>query len=138
MIVRALKINRVSLNACTLLDLLDEYVTEFPEHTVLAITSKIVSLCEGSAVPVDSIDREELIRREAASYVELPDSEYPITFTVMHSTLVPNAGVDESNADGAFVLWPHDPQATANMVRAYLCKRFTVREVGVVITDSTV
>jgi F420-0:gamma-glutamyl ligase len=46
------------------------------------------------------------------------------------------AGVDESNAAGYFILWPHDPQRVANEVRAYLCARFGVTRVGVIVTDS--
>ncbi len=137
MIAQAIKTDKVLPNGCTLFELLDAYVSECSEHSVLAITSKVVSLCEGAVAPLDSIDRETLIRQEATSYVDLPNSDYPITFTVMCSTMLPNAGVDESNAAGVFVLWPRDPQATANAVRAYLCKRFGVREVGVIITDST-
>jgi F420-0:gamma-glutamyl ligase len=137
MIVTPLHTHRVEPNQETLLQLLDRFVPDMPEHSVLAVTSKVVSMCEGAVVPLDSIDRDELIRREAEQYVDLPKSEYPITFTVVQNTLIPNAGVDESNTGDVYVLWPRDAQATANAVRAYVCKRFGLTEVGVVITDST-
>lgn len=137
MIAQSLKTGKIMPSACTLFELLDTYLSEFSEHSVLAITSKVVSLCEGAVAPLDSIGREELIRQESTGYVDLPDSDYPITFTVIQNTMLPNAGVDESNTAGMYVLWPRDPQATANAVRAYLCERFGVREIGVIITDST-
>jgi F420-0:gamma-glutamyl ligase len=46
------------------------------------------------------------------------------------------AGVDESNANGYYVLWPRDPQQVANEVRVYLRERFSRRQVGAIITDS--
>ena len=137
MIVKAIKTRKVLPSASTLFELLDEYVTEFSENSVLAITSKIVSLCEGATVPLDSIEREDLIKQEAERYAVLPESDYGVIFTVIGHTLIPNAGVDQSNADGVFVLWPREPQATANAVRAYLCERFGIKHAGVVITDST-
>jgi F420-0:gamma-glutamyl ligase len=54
----------------------------------------------------------------------------------MDNLLIPEAGVDESNANGHYILWPRDPQGTANAVRAYLSERFNCRHVGVIITDS--
>jgi len=137
MIVRAIPTAIVTPESIGLFELLDEYVTEMEERSVLAITSKVVSLCEGAVVPVGSIDKAELIKREADRYVEMPLNEYGIIFTVVGNTLMPNAGIDESNAGDVYVLWPRDPQATANEVRAYLAKRFGLEQVGVVITDST-
>ncbi len=51
--------------------------------------------------------------------------------------MIPNAGIDESNAGDVYVLWPKDSQATANEVREHLSKKFDIKELGVVITDST-
>jgi F420-0:gamma-glutamyl ligase len=137
MIVRAIKTHVISPNDCTLFQLLDTYISDLKEQSVVAITSKVVSLCEGAVVPLGSITKDELIRQQADQYVPLPDNEYGITFTVIRNTLLPNAGVDESNASGVYVLWPRDPQATANAVRTHLCERFDLRHVGVTITDST-
>jgi F420-0:gamma-glutamyl ligase len=49
--------------------------------------------------------------------------------------LTPNSGIDASNADGQDVLWPEDPQASANAVRRYLVERFKLKDVAVIITD---
>jgi nucleotide-binding universal stress UspA family protein len=57
--------------------------------------------------------------------------------TIKGSRLIPMAGIDESNADGHYILWPRDAQQSANALRAFLCERFSLRQVGVLITDST-
>jgi F420-0:gamma-glutamyl ligase len=63
-------------------------------------------------------------------------SRYHVHLTIVDNLLIPEAGVDESNANGHYILWPRDPQGTANAVRAYLSERFNCRHVGVIITDS--
>jgi putative folate metabolism gamma-glutamate ligase len=121
----------------SLTEILDESLQSFDEGSVLAITSKIVSLCEGSVVPRDRADKEQLIVEHSAQYLPSTLSMYGHHFTIADHTLIPTAGIDESNAQGVYVLWPKDAQATANAVRAYLKERFGVAKAGVLITDST-
>lgn len=138
MIVRAIKSPKVAPDQYALLSLLDQILPELRDGSVLAITSKIVSLCENGVVPIDTVAKEELIKQEADRYLLLPDNKYGLTFTVTNHTLIVNAGVDESNVEGDYyLLWPANPQQTANEVRAYLRQRFKLQNVGVVITDST-
>lgn len=138
MIVTAIKTTRITSSSHNLTDLLDEYIKELPPRSVLAITSKIVSLCEGRTVPQAGTDKQALIRQESDYYMDEPEGPWGIQFTVTNNILIPNAGIDESNVGtDVYALWPADPQATANMVRAYLAKRFGHEELGVIITDST-
>jgi F420-0:gamma-glutamyl ligase len=104
----------------SLTEILDESLQSFEEGSVLAITSKIVSLCEGSVVPRDGADKEQLIVEHSAKYLPSTLSMYGHHFTVADHTLIPTAGIDESNAHDVYVLWPKDAQATANKIRAYL------------------
>src|SRR5262249_11461727 len=53
-----------------------------------------------------------------------------------NNMLVPTAGIDESNADGNYILWPKNPQKSANAIREYLSNQYQLRDIGVVITDS--
>jgi Uncharacterized conserved protein len=57
--------------------------------------------------------------------------------TIKHNLLVPSAGVDESNTNGYYVMWPKDPQSSANLCWQFLRERFHVTNLGVIITDST-
>lgn len=134
--VEAIKTSLISAGAVTLTELLDAAVTAMPQDSVLAIASKVVSLCENSMAP-ESADKETLIRQEADYFMPGERSNYGITFTIKRDTLIPNSGIDESNSGYGYVLWPQDPQGTANTIRAYLVRRFGHDRVGVVITDST-
>jgi F420-0:gamma-glutamyl ligase len=117
--------------------LLDECVTIIAERSVLAITSKIVALCEGRVVALDDANRMQLIRREAEWYYEEDEATSGYNFTIKQNTLIPASGIDLSNGDGHYVLWPADAGKTAQAVWRYLRERFGVRETGVIITDST-
>lgn len=134
--VSPIKTERVTPGGRRLIELLDAHLPAVGERSVLAITSKVVALCEGRAIPVGEIEKAALVRREAERYLPPETSRYGITLTIKRNVLIPSAGIDESNAAGHYVLWPADPQRTANEVRAYLTRRFSLAEVGVVITDS--
>lgn len=131
------KTRRVTAGEISLEQLLDEYVTDMTENSILAITSKIVSLCENSVKPMSSVDREDLIVQEADKYLPSSLSRYKHHFTIKDHTLIAGAGIDESNGNDHFILWPRNSQETANTVRKYLKKRFSLTHVGVLITDST-
>src|SRR3989338_2939409 len=116
--------------------ILDKYVRRMPEGSILAVTSKIISLCEGRVVKIGDVDKDELIKSEAEFFLPRKLSRYKIIFAIKNGILAPSAGIDESNADGYYVLWPRDPQKTANEIRKYLKRKFRLKKVGVIITDS--
>ncbi|HTH72486.1 MAG TPA: coenzyme F420-0:L-glutamate ligase [Candidatus Pristimantibacillus sp.] len=136
MIVRAIKTRKVTSRACTLEELLNESISELSEGSVVAIASKVVSLCEGQVVPVEGTDKEALIAEQAQLFMPSPSNPYGVSLTVTRNLLVAAAGIDESNADNEYVLWPADAQASANRARAFLREKFGLKQVGVIITDS--
>lgn len=127
----------ITANTMSLTALLDTALSQFAEKSILVITSKIVALCEGTVADPQQISRDDLIRRESQYFISPEKSQYGYHFTVTNNTLIASAGIDESNAGGVMVLWPRDAQKTANDVRAYLKKRFSLTHVGVLIVDST-
>lgn len=105
---------------------------------MLAIASKIVAICEGRIVPIDQVDKKRLIEQEADSYLPFGTDKVQIPLTIKENILIPMAGIDESNGNGHYVLWPSDLQSVTNEIRKYLCQRFALQHVGVLLTDSTV
>jgi len=137
MIVKAIKTRKVTAGSGTLQQLLDESLNELQEGSIVAITSKVAAICEGRVVSTEKMDKKDLVAREADYYLPENLSKYGFSFTIIHNTLVPAAGVDLSNGNGNYVLWPLNPQKTVNEVRQYLRKRFGLNKVGVILTDST-
>lgn len=120
----------------SIFEILDRYVDKMKEGSILAVTSKIVAICENRVVRTEDIDKHELIRKEAEYFLPPEENKYGITLTVKGSLLVPTAGIDESNGENYYILWPENPQSSANKIRKYLCDRFSVKRAGVIITDS--
>jgi len=122
----------------SLADILDAYIPPLEEQMVIAITSKIISLCQGRVIPKESVpDKYQLICNEADGYLEnVTPNPYDIYLTITNHILIPSAGIDESNGNGFYILYPQDIQATAAFVWEYLRKRDNITHLGIVITDS--
>lgn len=135
--VRAIKTRKVTAGSGSLNDLLAEAIINLSDGSVVAITSKVAAICEGRVVPIGSVDKQKLIEQEADFYLPPELNKYGFSFTITNGTLIPVAGIDESNGNGQYVLWPAEPQATASAARNFLASKFNVSRLGVVITDST-
>jgi dihydrofolate synthase / folylpolyglutamate synthase len=121
----------------TLEELIDRYVPSLSEGAIVAISSKVVALCEGRAVKVGTADVQALARAEAEYYLSPDAHSLGYSLTVNRHILISKAGIDESNTGGNYVYWPQDPQASANFVRDFLTRKFGV-QLGVILTDSRV
>ncbi len=137
MIISSLKTHKIKTKDRSLQAVLDAYLPKLTERTVVAITSKIVSICEQRIVKIGARDKDQLIKQEADYYLPPETNTYNIYLTIKNNLLVPTAGIDESNGNGYYILWPKNPQKSADAARAYLRKKFSLEQVGVIITDST-
>ena len=113
-----------------------------PENSVLAISSKVISYCQGRVIK-KSDDKEvkhNLAKQEAELYTDPSSSKFDLMLTIKNSTLIVNAGIDESNAsmDGqaCYVLWPEKIQETINEIWQYLRTKYQLKNFGVITTDS--
>ncbi len=120
----------------SLFGILDKYIAELPENSVVAVTSKIVSITEGRVVKEEGTDKDELIKQESQYYLPREENPYHVSLTITNNTLIASAGIDESNANGNYVLWPQNPQQSANEIREHLSSKFGIKNLGVIITDS--
>ncbi len=137
MIIRSVKTHKVIPGKDTnLYQILDGYLPKIRERSVIAITSKIVAICEGRFVKIGEANKDDLIAREAEWYLPRKLNKYGVMLTIKQNILAPSSGIDESNAHGHYILWPKDSQKTVNEVRAYLRKKHTIKNLGVIITDS--
>jgi putative folate metabolism gamma-glutamate ligase len=139
MYIKPIKTHKIISSDQTITSLLDQYLpVPFPERAVIAVTSKIVSICEGRVVKVtgDESQKDTLIEQEAQWYLSRFENPYNVSLTITNDLLTPSAGIDESNGNGSYILWPKNPQESANKIREHIVKNKGVREVGVILTDS--
>jgi dihydrofolate synthase / folylpolyglutamate synthase len=122
-----------------LFQILDAYLPTLKEKSIVVVTSKIISICQGNVIKQDgTIAKEELIKKEADYFYEDEKlTKFGLVIpTIKNSILIANAGIDESNADGYFILWPKKVDQTAKKIWEYLRKKNNVKELGIIITDS--
>jgi F420-0:gamma-glutamyl ligase len=116
-----------------LYNLLDEFLPPLKEKDILVITSKIVSISQGRTVKITpTTDRIALIKKEADAYCP----NQPSSMAVKDHTLTPYAGIDRSNANGYYVLWPKQPHSEAKKIWQYLRRRHRLTNLGIIIADS--
>lgn len=105
------------------------------ERSIIVVTSKIMSLAEGRLVEKNSIEKNKLIHSQAEQ----------VLGTLLHGTvltrtcgmLVPTAGIDESNSsEQEYILYPENPQQSAQQLWQGLRSYYQVKELGVIVTDS--
>lgn len=115
-------------------------IKSIPEKSILVVASKIISICENRFVKKIEGSREEkheLVRDEAELYTEPHSSKYNMMLTVKRNFIFVNAGIDESNADNQYILWPLDPQKSVNDIWEFARKHYKVKNLGVTVSDSS-
>ena len=108
---------------------------EIKDGDIVFITSKILAIHQGRCAK--GVDKEELIKKESTHVLPYKHrGGFMVTLTVTDNVLIPNAGIDESNADGHLILWPEDVDKLCAEFRRRLMKKRGVKNLGVVSTDS--
>ena len=119
---------------------------------VVFITSKILAIHQGRCVRVGTVDKTDLIKQESTHWLpyQMPGG-YDVNLTITDNILIPASGIDESNANGHYILWPTDVDALCKEIRGYLIGRskkaksgvsgevnspLDIKSLGVVSTDS--
>ena len=102
---------------------------------VLAVTSKIVSLAENRIVAKSSIEKKDLIEKEADE--NLGEVGFGCYLTIKQGLFIPSAGIDESNSEnGDYILYPENPFLSAENLWKELRNKWKINNLGIIITDS--
>ncbi len=118
--------------------ILDEYLPKkINDKSVIAVSSKIIAICEDRVAKIESEEQRDILaKKEAQAYLPREYNQYGFMITINQNIMVASAGIDASNGNGYYVLWPENPQKSANEIRKYLVKKHKLNKVGVIITDS--
>ena len=121
-----------------LYDVLDNFLPPLKEGDVLLITSKILAIHQGLCLPMDEVEsKDDLIEKEADVFI--PREECPGEYVILalkENTLIASAGIDESNSDGHYILWPKNSSKEARKICEYLKEKFSLKKLAIIITDS--
>ena len=121
-----------------LLAAIQDALPKIEEHSILAVTSKVVSIWQGRCVPKSEYpDKDELIKKEADKY--LPRDFVPnrwVMHTIKNNLFIPSAGIDESNGNDYYILWPRHPKESAKKLYDWARETYKIKNIGLMITDS--
>lgn len=134
--VTAIKTHKITKEDTDICAILEKYLPPLKEKSIVAIASSVVAVTQGRIVKIGTVDKDRLIEEESQYYLPRWENKYNVSFTITNNTLVATAGIDESNGNGHYVLWPKNPQAVTNNIRQYIRERRGIRKIGVIITDS--
>lgn len=134
----SVKLKKLTPPKDDLISALDAVNFEVKEKDILVFASKVVAIHQGRTVEANHVgSKDQLIMQEAEKFI--PRRQIPqgyVLLTKKDNTIIASAGIDESNGNGYYILWPQNIQDIAKELYQYLQKRFNVKSIGVVISDS--
>jgi len=138
MIVKAYK-TKLIIPGESLEEVIKQAIKAIPENSIVTIVSKAFSFAENRLVEKTTGTTEEmheLGKKEADYYLDASVSQYNLLLTIKANCMFFNAGVDQSNSQNQYTLWPMDPQKSINEIWKFLRSYYKVNNLGVIMTDS--
>lgn len=123
---------------------------QFQENDIVVLSSKFVSMSEGSLIDLKNVKVSKRARTLASRFkmderiaqVILQESDHIISgipgflLTINDGMIAPNSGIDKSNCPpGKIVLYPKDCFKSAKQLRKKFSIKFGIK-IGIVISDS--
>lgn len=150
--VTAIKTRKMTPPRDDLFAVVRESLTAVPERSVVAVSSKVVAIYQGRCVrrkvktnkakPLSKDEvgmKEWLIKKEADWYLPMERFEArSVPLTIKDGLMIPAAGIDVSNGNGYYVLWPERVEEFCREMWQWVRREYGVKEVGVVVADSHV
>jgi len=108
------------------------------EKSIIVVTSKIIAIGEGRCIKISKgFNKPNLVKKEADFYIDKDKIGGKIsTLTIKDSILISSSGIDESNGNGYYILWPKNPFLSAKKIHQFIKKEYKLKNIGVIISDS--
>lgn len=103
-------------------------------NDILVVASKVLAYSQGRVMAANNKEFNEIVEKEGKKL--FPTNYCNLTYKEGH--LIPNAGVDKSNTpNGQIVLWPKNSFKEAERLQQELRKKYKLKNLGIIISDST-
>lgn len=118
-------------------NLLDEFLPPLQNGDVLIITSKVLAIHQGRCVKKgEGVEKDDLIMQEADYYIPRNESPENYLITIKNNLVIASAGIDGSNTNGYYVLWPEKLEILTKEIRAYLKRKYNLKDLAIIVADS--
>ncbi|MDR1401396.1 MAG: coenzyme F420-0:L-glutamate ligase [Puniceicoccales bacterium] len=98
---------------------------------VLCVASKCLAIHQGRCIKIGSVEKKKLVADEADEMIG-DDCD----LTIKDGVLIAYSGIDESNGNGYYVLWPKNVGDLLQRIHKFLCEKFTLKNLGIISVDS--
>ncbi len=123
---------------------LDKRMPKLKEGDVLLLASKILAIHQGRCVKIESDYVAKKHKQKARLVKEEADYSLPgymigeseIILTIKDYTLIPSAGIDESNGNGYFILWPKDVNKLLKKIVEKYKAKYHLKNLAAIAVDS--
>jgi F420-0:gamma-glutamyl ligase len=119
-------------------EVLRESLRDVRDGDIVLVSSKVLAIHQGRCISVKDTSLDDLVEKESEGvisyYNEVLKKHFRIT--LKQSTLISSAGIDQSNGNGYYILWPEHSTEFCKEIRAYLCERFSLSRLAVICVDS--
>ena len=107
------------------------------EGDLIFITTKILAIHQGRCIKADEEKKDDIIKSEADYFIDRDlNSEHSPLITIINNTLILSAGLDESNGNGHYILWPENIDDLLTEIRDFLINEYSIKSLGLIATDS--
>jgi F420-0:gamma-glutamyl ligase len=123
---------------------MDRRMPKLKEGDVLLIASKILAIHQGRCVKI--VDKEVAAKHKQKRGLVKKESDYSlpgymigeseIILTIKDYTLIPSAGIDESNGNGYFILWPENVNKLLKEIVVRYKQQFKIKNLAAIAVDS--
>ena len=114
--------------------LMSDHLPSLAEGDILIVTSKIVAIHQGRCVKISKQTKKQLALEEADFF--LPGKNKYSFLTIKDNAILSSAGIDSSNGRGYYILSPKNPDQAVRDIWKFLKKKFKLKNLGIIITDS--
>lgn len=120
-----------------LFSVFDDYFPQLEDGDMLFISSKILAIHQWRCLKADSIDKNTLIEQEADFFIINNKIPWNLYLTITNNTLIPSAWIDESNANGYYILLPKNYKEEVKKLHSFLLEKYQIENLWIIITDTT-
>lgn len=119
------------------------YIPSFGVSSIIAISTKIISLMENNLKPLQTpnptntyslLNKTDLVKKHGGQCISKPD--YLPILTINQGILICNGGIDESNGNGSFIIWPENCNESAKRLWNMLSAREKHTQFAILLTDT--
>lgn len=104
---------------------------------IICITSKILAIHQGRSIKISDIEKKVLVQKEADKILSVINhNNKDIYLTIKNNIVIASAGIDESNSNGYYVLWPEKVDELLRELHIKISELKNIKKFGLISTDS--